>query len=74
MLRGENGKTIRPKESSEVRCLVHGVVTTWGALDAIQRLALEEGLDSAPELECLLSAGKRKAEGRSDSSQRKSHG
>lgn len=43
-----------PKDSDEVRCAVHGVVTTWGKLDAIQRLAVEEGIDTVPELECLL--------------------
>lgn len=43
-----------PKDTDEVRCEVHGVVTTWGALSPIQQLAVEEGLDTVPELTCLL--------------------
>jgi hypothetical protein len=44
-----------PKDSDEVRCELHGVVTTWGALDPIQQLAVEEGLDVTDDLPCLLS-------------------
>lgn len=47
-------KPYRPKDSDEVRCEVHGVVTTWGALNPIQRLAVEDGLDTADDLPCLL--------------------
>ncbi len=47
-------KTYDPKDTDEVRCEVHGLVTTRGALDAIQRLAVEEGLDTTPDLACLL--------------------
>lgn len=43
-----------PKDSDEVRCETHGVVTTWGALDPIQRLAVEEGLDTAVDHDCIL--------------------
>ena len=43
-----------PKNTDEVKCLVHGLVTTWGALNAIQQLALEEGLDTTEDLPCLL--------------------
>lgn len=50
-----SSKPYCPRDSDEVRCDTHGVVTTWGKLDAIQQLAVEEGLDTSPELECLLS-------------------
>lgn len=43
-----------PKDSDIISCEVHGVVTTWGKLDPIQRLAVEEGIDTVPELTCLL--------------------
>ena len=43
-----------PKDTDEVRCEVHGVVTTWGQLDGIQRLALEDGIDTDKDLPCLL--------------------
>jgi hypothetical protein len=33
----------------------HGYKTTWGELDALQRVALEEGLDTVPHLPCILS-------------------
>jgi hypothetical protein len=45
----DRNKPYHPKDADEVKCEVHGVVTTWGALDGIQRLALEEGLDTKPE-------------------------
>ena len=47
-------KPYRPKDSDEVRCETHGTVTTWGALDAFQRMSLEEGLDTTADLKCLL--------------------
>lgn len=47
-------KPYHPKDTDEVKCLVHGVVTTWGALDPIQRLALEEGLDTSEDLPCIM--------------------
>ena len=47
-------KPYHPKDTDEVKCEVHGVVTTWGNLDSIQRMALEEGLDTKPGLPCLL--------------------
>lgn len=47
-------KPYHPKEADEVKCEIHGVVTTWGALDPIQRLACEESLDTTPDLPCLL--------------------
>ena len=47
-------KPYRPKDTDEVRCETHGVVTTWGALDQFQRMACEEGLDTIEELPCLL--------------------
>jgi len=49
-------KAFEPNSSMEVRCDTHGVVTTWGALDAIQRLAVEEGIDTDDDLPCLLAA------------------
>jgi len=42
----EGGKRYRPKDSDKVECLDHGIVTTYGALDPIQRIALHAGLDS----------------------------
>jgi hypothetical protein len=51
-------KRYEPKDSDEVKCEVHGVVTTWGALDEIQRIALESGLDTVAGLPCLLKARK----------------
>lgn len=53
-LKLEDGGRYRPKNTDEVRCEAHGVVTTYGALSAIQRLALEEGLDTVEGLPCLL--------------------
>ena len=47
-------KKYDPKDSDEVRCEIHGTVTTWGALDSIQKLAIEEGLDTAEDCERLL--------------------
>lgn len=47
-------KLYEPKDSDEVKCEVHGTVTTWGKLNAIQRLACIEGLDTVEELPCLL--------------------
>ena len=49
-----NGKAIRPKDGDKVECEVHGLVTTWGALDPFQQLAVEKGLDTGPEYKCLL--------------------
>ena len=43
-----------PKDSDEVKCLLHNCVTTWGKLDSIQKLACEEGLDTTEDLPCLL--------------------
>jgi len=53
-LKLEDGKTLKPEDWMEVRCEVHSLVTTWGALDPIQQLAVEAGLDTFPELPCLL--------------------
>lgn len=46
-----------PKDSDIISCDVHGVFTTWGKLDPIQRLAVEEGIDTGPEFTCLLARG-----------------
>lgn len=50
----EDGTRYAPKDGDEVKCREHGTVTTWGALDPIQQLALSEGLDTSPDSECLL--------------------
>jgi hypothetical protein len=42
-------------EKEEVRCKVHGTVTTWGALNWIQRLAVDEGLDTEVGHRCVMS-------------------
>lgn len=49
-----------PKDSDEVRCDEHGVVTTWGDLDALQRLAVEEGIDTFGDQTCILAPLKTK--------------
>jgi hypothetical protein len=45
-----------PKDTDEVRCEEHGIVTTWGRLSPIQRLCVEEGIDAKDH--CLLSPEK----------------
>lgn len=45
-----------PKPGDEVVCHVHGIVTTWGALNHIQQLAVAEGLDTTSDLPCLLTS------------------
>lgn len=50
-------KRYNPKDTDEVKCEVHGTVTTWGKLSAMQRLAVEEGLDSNADRRCLLADG-----------------
>lgn len=47
-------KIYKPKDTDEVRCDAHGIVTTWGDLNAIQQLAVAEGLDTTDDLPCLL--------------------
>lgn len=54
-----DGTQYAPKNADEVKCDVHNLTTTWGALDGIQQLALSEGLDTGPEHECLLAAARR---------------
>jgi hypothetical protein len=46
-------KPYTPKNSDEIRCKTHNFVTTWGELDEIQRLAVEEGLDTTEDLACI---------------------
>ncbi len=48
----EGGKKYRPKDSDKVECLDHGVVTTYGDLNPIQRIAFHAGLDATDT--CLL--------------------
>jgi hypothetical protein len=50
----EDGTLYEPGDAAEVRCETHGIITTWGALTGLQRMAVEEGLDTAPALPCLL--------------------
>ena len=52
-------KRYTPKDSDEVRCDTHGVVTTWGALDPSQQLAVAEGIDTIESSPCLLKPGNR---------------
>jgi len=47
-------KRYHPKDTDQVRCEIHGLVTTWGALSPIQQLAVEEGLDTQDDMTCLL--------------------
>lgn len=47
-------KPYEPKDTDEVTCDLHGLVTTYGALGPIQRLALEAGLDVDEAMTCLL--------------------
>lgn len=47
-------KPYHPKDSDEVKCLIHNLTTTWGELSSIQQLAVEEGLDTTEDLPCLL--------------------
>ena len=51
----ENGRKYAPKDSDEVKCEDHAFTTTWGKLGAIQRLAIECGIDTAEDLPCILS-------------------
>ena len=47
-------KPYEPKNIDEIRCDIHGFVTTWGAMGPLQRLAFESGLDVAEDAVCLL--------------------
>jgi hypothetical protein len=47
-------RSYTPKDSDKVECHTHGIVTTWGALNGIQQLACAEGIDTTPDLPCLL--------------------
>ena len=49
-----DGTKYTPKDTDKVKCDAHGFVTTWGALDAIQQLAVSEGLDTATDLPCIM--------------------
>lgn len=49
-----DGSLLTVRDDMEVRCYAHGIVTTWGALDPIQQLAVEEGIDASDDLPCLL--------------------
>lgn len=49
----ESGEKYQPKPDDEVRCESHGVVTTYGKLSWLGKIALESGLDTNYG-ECLL--------------------
>lgn len=53
-LKMEDGTRYTPKDTDEVRCEAHSIVTTWGALDAIQQLAISAGLDTTADLPCIM--------------------
>ena len=50
----EDGSVMYPTDDMEVKCQTHGIVTTYGNLDAIQRLALSEGIDTTEDLPCIF--------------------
>jgi len=50
----EGGKDYHPKDTDPVHCELHNLTVSWGDLDAIQQLAVEEGLDTIETLPCLL--------------------
>ena len=52
----EDGTRYTPKDIDEVKCDAHHFVTTWGALDAIQQLAISEGLDTSDDLPCIMTS------------------
>lgn len=45
-------KRYEPKDNDSVHCDLHDFTTTWGELDEIGRLCVEEGLDAYDH--CLL--------------------
>jgi hypothetical protein len=52
--KAEDGSSISVDDSTPVDCPVHNIHTTWGALDPIQQLAVESGLDTTTDLPCIL--------------------
>lgn len=54
MITLENGDKITPKDTDPVHCDTHDLTVHWGDLDAIQQLAVEEGLDTVEDLPCIL--------------------
>lgn len=60
-LKMEDGSTLVVRDEMEVRCEEHGVVTTWGELDWVGRAAIEEGIDTMPDMPCLLLSGKQQS-------------
>lgn len=48
----EGGKKYEPKDDDPVHCEDHNVTVRWGDLGAIQRLAVEAGLDTTDH--CIL--------------------
>jgi len=50
------GGRIKVRDDSEITCEVHGIKVRYGDLDAIQKLAFEEGIDTLADLPCLLGA------------------
>ncbi len=55
-LKMKDGTRYTPKDADEIKCDAHNFVTTWGALDEIQRLAISEGLDTTDDLPCIMAS------------------
>ena len=48
------GKRFVPKPEHVVKCDIHGIVTTWGVLSDIQKLAASEGIDTVADGPCIF--------------------
>lgn len=53
ILKMADGSRYKPKDTDEIKCEAHNFVTTWGALNAIQQLAVREGIDTTDDLPCI---------------------
>lgn len=47
-------KKHKMEDSDVITCETHNVEITYGSLDPIQQLAFLEGLDTTPDMPCLL--------------------
>lgn len=50
----EDGTNLTPQSEHVVVCEIHGTRTTWGELNAFQQLVVEDGIDTAADMPCLL--------------------
>ncbi len=50
----EDGTRYKPKADDSVVCEDHNVTVRWGDLDAIQQLAVSEGIDTVKDSRCIL--------------------